>query len=156
MNLLSNLLSLSSVALDIEARDKRDALERAAGVFQNIQASGAPGIYECLMAREQLGSTGLGKGVAIPHGRLRGLKRAAAAIVRLKGPIEFGSPDGQPVRLLVVLLVPEHATQQHLEMLSELAQMLSEPSMRDQLLTIAQPAALLATVAAWEPIRPAA
>jgi PTS system nitrogen regulatory IIA component len=156
MNLLSNLLSLSNVALDLEAHDKRDALERAADVFQNIQASNGSRIFDCLIAREQLGSTGLGKGVAIPHGRLRGLKRAAAAIVRLKEPIEFGSPDGQPVRLLVVLLVPEHATQQHLEILSELAQMLSEPSMREQLLTIVQPAALLATVAAWEPIRPAA
>lgn len=156
MNLLSNLLSLSNVALDLDARDKRDALERAADVFQNIQASSGSRIFDCLMAREQLGSTGLGKGVAIPHGRLRGLKRAVAAIIRLKDPIEFGSPDGQPVRLLVVLLVPEHATQQHLEILSELAQMLSEPSMREQLLTIVQPAALLATVAAWEPIRPAA
>ncbi|HEX4597438.1 MAG TPA: PTS sugar transporter subunit IIA [Burkholderiaceae bacterium] len=156
MNLLSNLLSLSNVALDLDARDKRDALERAADVFQNIQASSGSRIFDCLMAREQLGSTGLGKGVAIPHGRLRGLKRAVAAIIRLKDPLEFGSPDGQPVRLLVVLLVPEHATQQHLEILSELAQMLSEPSMREQLLTIVQPAALLATVAAWEPIRPAA
>jgi PTS system nitrogen regulatory IIA component len=156
MNLLSNLLSLSNVALDVEARDKRDALERAAEVFHHVQSSGTSRVFDCLTAREQLGSTGLGKGVAIPHGRLRGLKRAAAAIVRLKNPIEFGSPDGQPVRLLVVLLVPEHATQQHLEILSELAQMLSEPSMREQLQTIAQPAALLATVAAWEPIRPAA
>lgn len=156
MNLLSNLLSLPHVALDVEVRDKRDALERAAGLFQNIQGSGGSRVVDCLMAREQLGSTGLGKGVAIPHGRLRGLKRAAAAIIRLKGAIEFGSPDGQPVRLLVVLLVPEHATEEHLEILSELAQMLSEPSMRDQLMTVVQPAALLATVAAWEPIRPAA
>ena len=156
MNLLSNLLSVSNVALDLEAHDKHQALELAAEVFQNIQASGPSRILDCLMAREQLGSTGLGRGVAIPHGRVRGLKRAAAAIVRLKDPIEFGSPDGQPVRLLVVLLVPEHAAQQHLEILSELAQMLSEPSMREQLLTIVQPAALLATVAAWEPIRPAA
>jgi nitrogen PTS system EIIA component len=156
MNLLSNLLTLPNVALDVEASDKREALAHAAEVFRNIQPSGGSRIFDCLMAREQLGSTGLGKGVAIPHGRLRGLKRAAAAIIRLKGAIEFGSPDGQPIRLLVVLLVPEHATQQHLEILSELAQMLSEPSMREQLLTIVQPAALLATVAAWEPIRPAA
>jgi PTS system nitrogen regulatory IIA component len=156
MNLLSNLLTLSNVALDVEAHDKSDAIERAAQVLQTIQPLGGSRIFDCLMAREQLGSTGLGKSIAIPHGRLRGLKRAAAAIIRLKGAIEFGSPDGQPVRLLVVLLVPEHAAQQHLEILSELAQMLSEPSMREQLLTIGQPAALLATVAAWEPIRPAA
>ncbi|HEX4584544.1 MAG TPA: PTS sugar transporter subunit IIA [Burkholderiaceae bacterium] len=156
MNLLSNLLPLSNVELDFDAHDKRASLERAALLFENNQGLSALRIVECLMAREELGSTGLGKGVAIPHGRLRGLKRATAAILRIKEPIEFGSPDGQPVRLLVVLLVPEHATQQHLEILSELAQMLSEPSMREQLQTIAQPAALLATVAAWEPIRPAA
>jgi|SRR2546422_197123 PTS system nitrogen regulatory IIA component len=156
MNLLSNLLPLPNVALDIEAHDKRDALDRAAHIFEHNQGLSAARIFDCLVAREQLGSTGLGKGVAIPHGRLRGLKRAAAAIIRIKDPIEFGSPDGQPVRLLVVLLVPEHATQQHLEILSELAQMLSEPSMREQLQTIGQPSALLAMVAAWEPIRPAA
>jgi nitrogen PTS system EIIA component len=156
MNLLSNLLSLPNVALDVDVRDKREALDCAARVFANNQGLSATRVFECLMAREQLGSTGLGKGVAIPHGRMRGLKRAAAAIIRVKDPIEFGSPDGQPVRLLVVLLAPDHATQQHLEILSELAQMLSEPSMREQLQTLMQPAALLATVAAWEPIRPAA
>jgi PTS system nitrogen regulatory IIA component len=156
MNLLSNLLSLPNVALDVDVRDKREALNCAARVFENNQGVSAERVYECLMAREQLGSTGLGKGVAIPHGRLRDLKRAAAAIMRVKDPIEFGSPDGQAVRLLVVLLVPDRAIQEHLEILSELAQMLSEPSMREQLQTILQPAALLATVAAWEPIRPAA
>ena len=156
MNLLSNLLPLSNVELDVGLQGKRDALEYAARVFEGNQGLSRSRIFDCLMAREQLGSTGLGKGVAIPHGRLRGLKRAAAAIIRLKDPIEFGSPDGQPVRLLVVLLVPEHATQEHLEILSELAQMLSEPSMREQLQTTLQPAALLAIVAAWEPIRPAA
>jgi len=156
MNLLSNLLPLSNVELDVGLQAKRDVLEYAARVFEGNQGLSRSRIFDCLMAREQLGSTGLGKGVAIPHGRLRGLKRAAAAIIRLKDPIEFGSPDGQPVRLLVVLLVPEHATQEHLEILSELAQMLSEPSMREQLQTILQPAALLAIVAAWEPIRPAA
>src|SRR5215470_15313568 len=156
MNLLSSLLPLSNVELDVGAHDKREALEYASRVFENNQGLSASRVVDCLMAREQLGSTGLGKGVAIPHGRMRGLKRAAAAIIRLKDPIDFASPDGQPVRLLVVLLVPEHATQQHLEILSELAQMLSEPSMREQLQTLMQPAALLATVAAWEPIRPAA
>ena len=156
MNLLSNLLPLSNVELDVGAHDKREALERAAHLFEGNQGLSYSRVVDSLMAREQLGSTGLGKGVAIPHGRLRGLKRAAAAILRLDQPIAFDAPDGQPVQLMVVLLVPEHATQQHLEILSELAQMLSEPSMREQLLTAGQPAALLAKVAAWEPIRPAA
>jgi nitrogen PTS system EIIA component len=156
MNLLSSLLPLSNVELDIPADDKRSALECAARIFEDNQGVSATKVLDSLMAREQLGSTGLGKGVAIPHGRLRGLKRAAAAILRLEHAIAFDSPDGSPVRLLVILLVPEHATQQHLEILSELAQMLSEGSMRERLLAVAQPAALLETVAAWEPIRPAA
>jgi PTS system nitrogen regulatory IIA component len=142
--------------LDVAAHDKHEALERAARLFEQTHRLDAGRILESLAAREQLGSTGLGKQVAIPHGRLRGLKRAAVAILRLQEPIAFDSPDGLPVRLLVVLLVPEHATHEHLQILSELAQMLSEPSMREQLLTAAQPAALHATVAAWEPIRPAA
>jgi PTS system nitrogen regulatory IIA component len=156
MNLLSKLLPLSNVELDVAAHDKQEALECAARLFEQTHGLDARRILESLTAREQLGSTGLGKQVAIPHGRLRGLKSAAVAILRLQEPIGFESPDGLPVRLLVVLLVPEHATHQHLQILSELAQMLSEPSMREQLLTAAQPAALLATVAAWEPIRPAA
>ena len=156
MNLLSSLLPLSNVQLDVSVHDKAEALQHAGQLFERNQGLSAARIVECLTAREQLGTTALGKGVAIPHGRLRGLKRAAAAILRLKDPIEFGSPDGQPVRLLVVLLVPENATHQHLQILSELAQMLSEPLMRDELQTIVQPSALLARVAAWEPIRPAA
>jgi len=156
MNLLSNLLPPSNVELDASVHDKRVALEHAALLFEKNQGLSSARVLDCLVAREEFGSTGLGKAVAIPHGRLRGLKRATAAIIRVRNPIDFGSPDGQPVRLLVVLLVPEHATQQHLEILSELAQMLSEPSMREQLMTVAQPAELLATVAAWEPIRPAA
>jgi nitrogen PTS system EIIA component len=156
MNLLSNLLPLSNVELDFVADDKRRALERAAQLFEASYGVSAASMLDSLLAREKLGSTGLGKGVAIPHGRLRGFKRAAAAILRLQHPIAFDSPDGQPVRLLVVLMVPEQATQQHLEILSELAQMLSDPSMREQMLTAAQPAELLKRVASWEPIRPAA
>lgn len=156
MNLLSNLLPLSNVELDVGVHDKREALEHAAHLFEGNQGLSYCRVFDSLLAREELASTGLGKGVAIPHGRLRGLKHAAAAILRLHHPIAFDSPDGEPVQLMVVLLVPEHATQQHLEILSELAQMLSEPSMREQLLTAGQPAALLAKVTAWEPIRPAA
>jgi len=156
MNLLSKLLPLSNVELGVTARDKQHALERAAALFAQSQGIVVSRVLECLVAREKLGSTGLGKGVAIPHGRLRGLKQAAAAIVRLEHPIAFESPDGRPVQLLVALLVPEQATQQHLQILSELAQMLSDSELREQMLTASQPALLLEKVAAWEPIRPAA
>jgi PTS system nitrogen regulatory IIA component len=103
-----------------------------------------------------LGSTGLGLGVAIPHGRMRGLKRAVAAFVRLAEPVAFDAPDGRPVGLLVALLVPENATQEHLELLSELAQMLSDRELRDGLMLEPTAVAVQARFAAWEPIRPAA
>jgi PTS system nitrogen regulatory IIA component len=156
MNLLSKLLPLSNVELGAPAPDKRAALARAAGLFEHSQGVSATKVLDSLIAREQLGSTGLGKGVAIPHGRLRGLRQAAAAIIRLQQPVAFDSPDGGPVQLMVVLLVPEQATQQHLQILSELAQMLSDTTFRDELMTATQPQALLEKVAAWEPIRPAA
>ena len=80
-------------------------------------------VTDNLFARESLGSTGLGAGVAIPHGRIKGLKQPLAAFMRLAEPIPFESPDGKPVSLLIFLLVPEQATQQHLEILSEIAQL---------------------------------
>ncbi len=156
MNLLSKLLPASNVEVDVVARDKRGAFERAGALFERSHGVGASKVVDCLVTREALGSTGLGKGVAIPHGRLRGLKQAAAAVLRLNPPIAFDSPDGRPVHLLVVLLVPEQATQQHLQVLSELAQMLSDTALRELLLTAPQASMLFEKLAAWEPIRPAA
>src|SRR5204863_9588411 len=86
-----------------------------------------------LAAGETLGSTGLGQGIAIPHGRLHGLRAALGAYARLRAPVPFDAPDGKPVQQLFVLLVPEQATDQHLQLLSELAQMFSERTFRDQL-----------------------
>ena len=84
-------------------------------------------------SREKLGSTGLGRGIAIPHGRIKGLKKACGAFIRLATPIPFDAPDGEPVSLLFVLLVPEQATEQHLQILSELAERFSERPCREAL-----------------------
>jgi PTS system nitrogen regulatory IIA component len=156
MNQLSKLLPLSNVVIDSVARDKSAALELAAALFAAAGNFDEQKIRASLFAREQLGSTGLGLGVAIPHGRLRGLKRAVAAVVRLAEPIPFDAPDGRPVGLLVALLVPENAGEVHLELLSELAQMLSDRALRDGLMCDPSATAVLARFAAWEPIRPAA
>jgi PTS system nitrogen regulatory IIA component len=88
-----------------------------------------------LFAREKLGSTGLGQGIAIPHGRIKGLKDAVGACMRLDNPVQFDSPDGKPVNLAFVLLVPEAATERHLQLLSELAQMFSDRGFREQVAT---------------------
>ena len=92
-------------------------------------------VTDNLFARERLGSTGLGHGVAIPHGRIKGLKSPLAAVLRLQQPIAFDAPDDEAVNLLIFLLVPEAATQRHLEILSEIAEMLSDRTLRERLKT---------------------
>ncbi len=156
MNRLSKLLPLVNIVVDSDARDKSAALDVAAALFAASSGIDRDRIRASLGVRESMGSSGLGQGVAIPHGRIRGIKQAVAAIVRLRHPIEFDAPDGRPVGLLVALMVPENARQEHLEMLSELAQMLSDRDLRSGLMSEPNAAALLARIAAWAPIRPAA
>jgi PTS system nitrogen regulatory IIA component len=156
MNLISRLLPPSNVLLELHATSKKRVFEQAALLFENHQGVARASVFDSLFARERLGSTGLGQGVAIPHGRIKGLKEAVAAFVRLAEPVPFDSPDGRPVQMLVFLLVPEQATQQHLDVLSELAQMLSDKPFRESLLTVGDPATVHTMLATWEPIRPAA
>ena len=102
-------------------------------MVENSHGIARSDIFDSLFAREKLGSTGLGQGVAIPHGRVKGLKEATGVLIRLASPIPFDSPDGKPVNLLFVLLVPEQATDLHLQVLSELAQLFSSRSLRDKM-----------------------
>jgi PTS system nitrogen regulatory IIA component len=107
-------------------------------------------VSENLFARERLGSTGLGHGVAVPHGRIKGLKAPLAAFVRLAEPIPFESPDALPVNLLVFLLIPDHVTQQHLETLSEIAEMFSDDAFRTILSTDPDARSVHARLVAWQ------
>ena len=134
MNLISRLLPASNVLLDLPASSKKRAFEQAGLLFENNQGVARAKVFDSLFARERLGSTGLGQGVAIPHGRIKGLKEAVAAFVRVAEPIPFDAPDGQPVSVMIFLLVPEQASQAHLDLLSELAQMLSDKAFRQSLL----------------------
>jgi PTS system nitrogen regulatory IIA component len=144
MNPLANLLSAEQVLLDLEASSKKRVFEHAGMLFEARLGLARSTIFDSLFAREKLGSTGLGQGVAIPHGRIKGLKQAAGAFLRLTNPVPFDSPDGRPVDLLFVLLVPEQATEQHLQILSELAQRFSERAFREKLQSAPDPAAILA------------
>jgi PTS system nitrogen regulatory IIA component len=102
-------------------------------LFENTQNIARSQVFDSLFAREKLGSTGLGQGVAIPHGRVKGLRDAVAAFVKMETPIPFDAPDGLPVNFIFVLLVPERATDIHLNILGELAQMFSDQKFRDEL-----------------------
>lgn len=134
MNPLTKLLTPSQVLLDLEASSKKRVFEQAGMLFESHLGLARSIVFDSLFAREKLGSTGLGQGIAIPHGRIKGLKQAAGAFLRLSTPVPFDSPDGRPVSLLFVLLVPEQATEEHLQILSELAQRFAERPFRDALL----------------------
>lgn len=133
MSLLANILPVENIVLDLEAGSKKRVFEQAALLFENQHGIARAQVFDSLFAREKLGSTGLGQGVAIPHGRIKGLKDAHGAFLRLAAPVPFDSPDGKPVALLFVLLVPEQANELHLQILSELAQRFSERNFREAL-----------------------
>jgi PTS system nitrogen regulatory IIA component len=133
MSLLANLLPAENILLDLEASSKKRVFEQAGLLFENNQGIARATVFDSLFAREKLGSTGLGQGVAIPHGRIKGLKEARGAFLRLSAPVAFDSPDGKPVSQLFVLLVPEQANELHLQILSELAQRFSDRAFRDAL-----------------------
>ncbi len=143
MNPLTNILSVSQVLLDLDASSKKRVFEQAGILFESHLGLARSVVFDSLFAREKLGSTGLGQGIAIPHGRIKGLKQAAGAFLRLSNPVPFDSPDGRPVSLLFVLLVPEQATEEHLQILSELAQRFAERPFRDALLAAPDSAAVV-------------
>ena len=131
MNRLAAILPVEQVLVGVDATSKKRAFEEAGLLFENLHGLSRALITDSLFARERLGSTGLGHGVAIPHGRIKGLKNPLAAVVRVQQPIPFDAPDDEAVSLLIFLLVPEAATQRHLEILSEIAELLSDGVLRD-------------------------
>ncbi len=156
MNRISRLLTPDNVRVDLPVTSKKRLFEQVGLMFEGSHNLEREKVFDSLFARERLGSTGLGEGVAIPHGRIKGLKDALAAVVRVQSPIPFDAPDGEPVSLLVFLLVPENANEEHLEILSELAELLSDESVRQSLMTQADPVAIHQILSTWAPYRPAA
>ena len=150
MNRLSQVLPFTQVLVSVEATSKKRAVEEAGLLFEHLHGMIRALITDSLFARERLGSTGLGHGVAIPHGRIKGLKAPMAAVFQLHAPIGFDAPDEQAVALLIFLLVPEAATQKHLEILSEIAELLSDSDLREKLKTTQDAASLHQLIATWK------
>ena len=149
MNRLSSILPEGQVLVQLDATSKKRAFEEAGLLFENMHGLSRALVTDSLFARERLGSTGLGHGVAIPHGRIKGLKSPMAAVFQLAQPIGFDAPDEQPVGLLIFLLVPEAATQKHLEILSEIAELLSDAALRETIKASTDAHALHSLIAGW-------
>lgn len=131
---LSEILSPSCVRLDADASSKKRVLESASEMLAEMDGNLSPRqVFDCLIAREKLGSTGLGHGVAIPHGRLAGLDKTIGAFLKVPKGVDFDAPDNEPVDLVFALLVPEESTEEHLEILANLAKYFNARKSRDAL-----------------------
>ena len=153
MNRLAAILPVEQVLVGVDATSKKRAFEEAGLLFESLHGLSRALVTDSLFARERLGSTGLGHGVAIPHGRIKGLKAPMAAVFQLEQAIGFDAPDEQAVKLLIFLLVPEAATQKHLEILSEIAEILSNASTRDNMISSATASSLHHLISKWLPAK---
>ncbi len=128
-----DILSLQDIRVDDPSQSKKRVLEQAAHLLARSDGELGDGVFERLLERERLGSTGLAGGVALPHARMPGIDRTRGAFLRLHQPVDFDSADGQPVDLVFALLVPEDATDEHLQLLTQLARLFHDPVLRDKL-----------------------
>jgi len=148
-----DLLTADRVRTDLPAGDPQTLLDLIAGLLSSDPRQHED-IRNALMDREALGSTGLGRGVAIPHGRLADLEKPRAAFARLAVPLEFRSMDGAPVDLVAALVVPAHFTNQHLQLLAEMAEVFSDAALVARLRAAPDSSALRAELAEFARNRP--
>lgn len=130
---LSEIINSSSVLPNLKASSKRQLLQELANEGARITGIEAQVIFETLLRREKLGSTGLGEGIAIPHGKFPSLDRVHGVFARLATPVKFESVDDNPVDLVFLLLAPESAGADHLKALARISRLLRDPSMVEKL-----------------------
>src|SRR5512139_3624114 len=148
---LTDILSLSRISCDGQASSKKRVLEQLSDLIANDQISlNRVEIFDSLLSRERLGSTGLGHGIAIPHGRVSNSERAIGALIKLREGIDYEAVDHQPVDLLFALVVPEKSTEEHLQLLAMLAEMFSNAEVVAKLRKAHSPAALYDAILDWQ------
>ncbi len=147
-NVLRGLLTFDRVLYDTPISSKKRLLEELALLLsKGSTALNKDIVFRTLTERERLGSTGIGGGIALPHGRLNGINQCIAAVIRVKEPLNFDALDEQPIRLAIALLVPADASQQHLKILSGLAHLFSKTRRRELILRAQDAASLLQMLA---------
>ncbi|MCG6859962.1 MAG: PTS IIA-like nitrogen regulatory protein PtsN [Chromatiaceae bacterium] len=145
------LIVASRIGNSLELSSKKRLLQVLGELLANADAGLTPeGVFECLLERERLGSTGLGHGVALPHARMKEVTEAVGAFVQLQQGVGFDAIDGKPVDLAFALLVPESANEMHLQLLSQLASMFSDAELRQSLREAATEDQILALLEGWE------
>lgn len=149
MSVLGNHLAVDDILLDLQTAGKRPLFDAIGRHMQNIHGIPAESVATALLRREQAGSTALGCGVAIPHARVKLLDRIRLVYVRLAPALAFDTPDGEPVSHVLALMVPEPATQTHLDILAQVASLVSEPGFRKALYACRVPAQVKEVIDRW-------
>jgi PTS system nitrogen regulatory IIA component len=148
---ITKLLSPERVVCCDDIASKKRLLEHLSELLgKSSPQLSQQAIFDALVNREKLGSTGLGKGVAIPHGRMAALEQPVCAFIRADKPVDFDATDNQPVDLVFCLLVPEDSTEEHLQVLSTIAEIFSNPSMCSALRECDSGECILAQLYRWE------
>lgn len=148
---LSDILSPDRIACNVDAQSKKRALEHLSQLVCNGENTiSSTDVFNSLITRERMGCTGVGHGVAIPHGRLKNSSQTYGAFIRLKDAIDFDSADKQPVDLLFALLVPEESTEEHLQALAQLAAMFSNEEFREKLRSAGDSQQLMQLILDWQ------
>ncbi len=148
---VSELLELERISCNTPAASKKRVLEQLSALLAGSQGDlTQTQVFDSLLTRERLGSTGLGHGVAIPHGRVKNSDKTLVALLKLEHGIDYDAVDNQPVDLLFALLVPEHSTDEHLQLLSQLAEMFSDPELVKQLRAASDSHSILDIIRTWQ------
>ena len=131
---LSEFINVNRIKKDVDVLSKKRALEELSKLITEDQTQlNATEIFESLISRERLGSTGVGYGIAIPHGRIKNCKNITGAFIQLNQGVDFDAMDNQPVDILFALIVPEESTDEHLQVLALLASMFNDEDFRQKL-----------------------
>jgi PTS system nitrogen regulatory IIA component len=135
-SLVSEILTADRIACGLAVSSKKRALEKLSELIAGDREDLSAGeVFDCLLARERLGSTGLGHGVALPHGRFPGVDRAVGAFVRLSAGVDYDAIDREPVDLLFGLVLPDGSPEENLRTLASLAELFDDPALRERLRT---------------------
>jgi fructose-specific phosphotransferase system IIA component len=139
----SGILDKNCIAIDVEAGNREEVIQKAVQMLERAgKITQGDSIYHDIMAREQLASTAIGEGIAVPHALSDAMQATVMAVIRLKKTIDYDAPDGKPVDLFFIMAGPKNDTAYHLKLLSKLARLLHDPHFREQARMAASPDSL--------------
>ena len=148
---LSEIINVNRIRNDVDVKSKKRALEELSKLVAQDQAGlDASDIFDSLISRERLGATGVGYGIAIPHGRIKNCQKITGAYIQLNEAVDFNTSDNQPVDILFALIVPEQSTDQHLQVLALLASMFSDETLREKIRQSTSPEDTYQLLTTWQ------